>query len=96
MPWAAAPARTGIPRDLSMVKVKTSEGLVVRLLMVGIVRIVVMLLSKSTGVFYKAAIARGPPSLGSCWAITTRARPHLSWAARLPGQNGLLPALFFF
>ena len=37
-----------------MVKVKTSEGVVARLLMVGIVRIVVMLLSKRTGAFLQS------------------------------------------
>ena len=37
-----------------MVKVKTSKGLVARLLTVGIVRIVVMLLSKSTGAFLRS------------------------------------------
>ena len=37
-----------------MVKEKTSEGLVAKLLMVGIVRIVVMLLSKSTGAFLQS------------------------------------------
>jgi len=44
----------GIPMDLHVVKVKTSKGLVARLLTVGIVRIVIMLLSKSMGAFLQS------------------------------------------
>ena len=54
MPSAAALEHAGIPRDLPVVKVEISEGIVARLLMVGIVLIVVMLLSKSTGAFLQS------------------------------------------
>ena len=61
---AAASVRAGIPRDLPMIKVKTSEGLVARLLTVGIVRIVVMLLSKSTVAFLQSHHHAGLLALG--------------------------------
>ena len=51
MPSAVEPTCAEIPWDLSVVKVKTSEGLVARLLTVGIV---VMLLSKSTRAFLQS------------------------------------------
>ena len=55
----------GVSRDLPVVKVKTSEGLVARLLMVGIVRIVVVLISESSGAFLQnSQRARAPPALG--------------------------------
>ena len=40
---------SGDPRDLPLVKAKTSEGLVAKLLEVGIVRIAVVLISESSG-----------------------------------------------
>ena len=47
-----------------MVKVKISKGIVARLLMVGIVLIVVILLSKSTGLSTKSPSRVGLPALG--------------------------------
>ena len=47
----------GVSRDLPMVKVKTSEGLVARLLMVGIVRIAPRNKLIDQGLFYKIASA---------------------------------------
>ena len=57
------------PRDLPVVKVKTSEGLVARLLMVGIVHIVVVLISESSGTFLQNNHACGPPRP---WAVLGR------------------------
>ena len=51
-----------------MVKVKTSEGLVARLLMVGIVRIVPRNKLIDQGLFHKIASARGIPRWAACWA----------------------------
>ena len=57
----------GVSRDLPVVKMKTSEGLVARLLMVGIVRIVPRNKLIDQCLFYKIASARegsrvGPPA----------------------------------
>ena len=53
------------PSDLPMVKAKTSKGLVAKLLMVGIVRIVVVLISKSSGAFLQShRSSRAPSALG--------------------------------
>ena len=55
----------GVSRDLPVVKVKISEGLVARLLMVGIVHIVVVLISKSSGAFLQnSQRTRALPAVG--------------------------------
>ena len=54
----------GGSRDLLVVKAKTFEGLVVKLLTVGIVRIVVVLISKSSGGFLQSRRRAGHPALG--------------------------------
>ena len=71
----------GVSRDLHVVKAKIFEGLVAKLLTIGIVRIVVVLISKSSGVFCKIANARGRPwpwavlghrnacTATPCWAV---------------------------
>ena len=76
-----------------MVKVKTSEGLVARLLMVGIVLIVVMLLSKSTGTFVQSHHrARAPRP----WAVLGHRDTRVvtpRWAA---GPEGAAAGPFLF
>ena len=77
-----------------MVKVKTSDGLAARLLTVGIVHIVVMLLSKRTGAFLQI---RRRARASRPWAMLGHRDAHVvATRAGLLGQNGLLPALFFF
>ena len=76
-----------------MVKAKISEGLVAKLLMVEIVRIIVVLIYESSGAFLQNSHGRGRPGLGPYWSTMTRAQPH---RAGLSGQKELLPALSFF
>ena len=56
----------GVSRDLRVVKAKTSEGLVARLLTVGIVCIVVVLISESSGAFLQNS-RTGPPRRARRW-----------------------------
>ena len=93
MPSAAASASAEIPRDLPIVKVETLEGLFAKPLSVGIVCIVVMLLSKSSGAFLQSRRrVRAPSALGRV-GPSRRARNHTSrWAA---GPSKWPPTLFF-
>ena len=76
-----------------MVKAKTSEGLVAKLLTVGIVHIVVILISESSGAFLQKSHARGRPRP---WAVlghrdTCAAAPR--WAV---GPEGVATGPFLF
>ena len=51
-----------VSKDLPVVKMKISEGLVAKLLTVGIVRIVVVLISESLGAFLQNSHALGYPA----------------------------------
>jgi len=92
MPSVAAPASAGIPKDLPVVKVETAEGLFVKPLSVGIVRIVVMLLSKSSGAFLESRRrARAPSALSHVGPRS--GPPHWATSAHWAAL-GSLPFLF--
>jgi len=72
-----------------MVEVKTSEGMVARLLMEGILCIVVMLLSKSSGAFLQSRHRARPPSALGHVGLLRRAcnRTHAELLGRIDSHR---------
>ena len=77
-----------------MVKAKTSEGLIAKLLTEGIMRIAVVLISKSSGAFFAKR-----PTRGRCarpWAVLGRHSARAAAPRWAVGLEGSLSALSFF